>query len=681
MQIEQLNDVGPKTAKLFHDLGIDTAEALLDYVPFRFDDLRSPTPSVQLGAAGGEENAVGRVVWLRERRVRDLEIVEARVRDDAGEFIAKWIGRRRYIVGRLHEGMRLFVRGRVERTPLGDPVMNVAQHAVLAQDEAYRGELVPVYRGSKELTTRKIAQVVKKNLTRLLALVNGDPVPPAVAQAEHFASLVDAYRSLHAPRTPEEAQHARERLIFGEFLTIAIAAQLRRRSRETERGAQVLAIPPALLDDFETALPFALTGAQRRAIGEIWRDMASDIPMNRLLQGDVGSGKTLVAAASVLLAARNGAQSALMAPTEILATQHAGKLAPLLLPFGIGVEVLVGSQSERARNAALDRLANGQALLAVGTHALITENVEFARLGLVVIDEQHRFGVEQRARLRAKGIAPHTLHMTATPIPRTLAQSLYADLDVSVIDELPPGRTPIVTFALREGAIDDVYEFARLNIRLGHQVYVVAPAIEESESEITSVVRVAETLKNEVFPDVRVGLLHGRLNAREKEAVMQKFVRGELDVLVATTVIEVGVDVPNASVMIVLDAHRYGLAQLHQLRGRVGRGAAQSYCILVAPAGDEAERLRILTESTDGFRIADEDLRLRGPGEFAGTAQSGGAELRFADLVRDFDIYRRAAQAASAIVATDPELTRAEHAALREQLASRPSTRALVLSS
>ncbi len=679
--IGELAGVGPKSAPLFRELGILSARDLLDYLPFRYDDLRFPTPSSRLGSTGApEENAVGIVEHVKERRARGLEIVEVRLRDDDGVFIAKWIGRNRYVIGRFRAGMRLFVRGRVERT-LAGPAVNVAQYAVLGEDEAYHGELVPIYRASKELTTRKIAAVVEKNLPALLDLAGDDPLPPSVRERKGYPTLREAYRAVHAPGTPQEAERARERFIFTEFLALAAAAQLRRAERERAHDASALAIPAGLLDEFAGALPYPLTGAQRRVIGEIWDDMTRDVPMNRLLQGDVGSGKTLVAAAAILLCARNGLQSALMAPTEILAAQHASKLAPLLMPFGIAVEAVFGSQSARSRAAALDRLASGEAAVAVGTHALITDGVAFARLGLAIIDEQHRFGVEQRARLRAKGASPHTLHMTATPIPRTLAQSVYADLDQSKIDELPPGRTPIETFAVRSSRLPRVYEFVRANVARGHQAYVVAPAIDE-ESDLTSVVAEAERLKNEVLPELRIGLLHGRLNAREKDEVMGRFARGEIDVLLATTVVEVGVDVPNASVMVVLDAHRYGLAQLHQLRGRVGRGAAKSFCVLVYPDDTrETERLAILTESTDGFRIAEEDLRIRGAGEFAGTVQAGAADLWIADLVRDIDVYREAQREAAQIVADDPELRLPEHGGLHAMLARRPSTRALVLSS
>ncbi|MBV8153232.1 MAG: ATP-dependent DNA helicase RecG [Candidatus Eremiobacteraeota bacterium] len=680
--ISDLAGIGSKTAPLFRDLGIGSARALLEYLPFRYDDLRFATPATRLGEGGGEENAVGTVIGVKERRVRDLEIVEARLVDDDGSpFTAKWIGRRRFVYGRFHEGMRLFVRGRAERSFAG-PTVNVAQYAQLAPGQQYRGEMIPVYRASKDLATRKIAAVVRKNLSRLLDLAPDDPLPRSIARQRKYPTLREAYRSVHAPEEPEEAQRARERFVFAEFLTLASAAQLRRADRERDRRARALRVPPSLLDEFAAALPFALTGAQRRAIREIWDDMTRDVPMNRLLQGDVGSGKTLIAAAAVLLAARNGMQSALMAPTEILASQHAGKLAPLLLPFGIGLEAVFGSQGTKARNAAVAKLASGQAAVAVGTHALLTEGIDFDRLGLAIIDEQHRFGVEQRARLRAKGTSPHTLHMTATPIPRTLAQSIYADLDLSIVDELPPGRTPIETFAVRASRLERAYAFVARNVELGHQAYIVAPAIEEGETALTSAVAEFDRLRTEVFPRLRLGLLHGRLSGREKDDVMGRFGRGEIDVLVSTTVVEVGVDVPNASVMVVLDAQRYGLAQLHQLRGRVGRGAAQSFCVLVYPDdGEETERLEVLTKSNDGFLIAEEDLRLRGPGEFAGTAQSGAAELRVADLVRDIEIYRDAKAAAETIVARDPKLADPDHAGLRAVLERQPSTRALLVSS
>ncbi len=683
-RIADLAGVGKETAERFAELGIRTQEDLLNDFPFRYDDLRFPTPAreIAMRAANGdlsEINAIGTIGRVRERRARNLAIVEADVHDETGSFLAKWFGRR-YLMGTLKEGMRVFVRGRPVRGLT--PSLNVSTHKVLAEEESYQGELVPIYPAGKTLTSRKIHQVVQRNLSRLLLLAGDDPLPPGLLQEKKFPPLRDSYRALHAPRSPEEAEGARTRFVFTEFLALAIAAEMKRRARLADSSAQALDVAPSLLADFERELPFPLTGAQRRCISEIWGDMARVSPMNRLLQGDVGSGKTLVAAAAIVLAARNGMQSALMAPTELLAAQHAAKLAPLLVPFGITLEAVFGSQTGKSRANAVAKLASGEAGVAVGTHALITESVEFARLGLAVIDEQHRFGVQQRARLRAKGVAPHTLHMTATPIPRTLAQSVYADLDASVIDELPPGRTPIATFVLRRARLPLAYDFVRKNIARGGQAYIVAPAIDESESDLTSVVAEAERLQNDVFPDLKLGLLHGRMSARDKDDVMQRFVRNEVQVLIATTVVEVGVDVSNATVMVILDAQRYGLAQLHQLRGRVGRGAAESYCLLVAPdEAEEIERLDILTNSTDGFVIAEEDLRLRGPGEIAGTAQSGLAEFRVADLVRDIAVYREAKRTAETLLSEDPGLSQPSNAGLRRLIEGEPSARAMLLSS
>ena len=486
---------------------------------------------------------------------------------------------------------------------------------------------------------------------------------------------------MHAPRDPVPLEAARRRIVFEEFFGIALAAALKRSRRASAGGATALHVPrEKLWTEFTAQLPFAPTGAQRRAIETIWRDMARSAPMNRLLQGDVGSGKTLVAAAAIVLAHAGGVQSALMAPTEILAAQHAEKLAPLLLPFGIAVEAVFGSLGTRERRTANDRIRSGAASLAVGTHALLTESVEFPRLGLVIIDEQHRFGVEQRARLRAKSAAPHTLYMTATPIPRTLAQTKYADLDLVILNELPPGRTPVATYILRESRKAHAYEFVRKNVSLGRQAYVVAPAIDASESALTGALAEAEHVKRDVFGDLRVDVLHGKLTGREKDAVMGRFTRGETDVLVATTVVEVGVDVPNASVMIILDAHRYGLAQLHQLRGRVGRGVAESFCVLIAP--DEAgavARLEILAKTSDGFTIAEEDLRLRREGEFAGTAQAGAAGGTIGNIVADFELYMKAKAEADAIVARDPGLQ--QNAALLGLVDAVAAARAMLVTS
>ncbi len=599
---------------------------------------------------------------VKERKGR-FPLVTVVLADETGRVEAKFFGRT-YLFGKLAADDRLFVAGRVTRAGLL-PEINATSHKLLRENERYAGEIVPVYAASKELPSRTIRTAIAKNLDRLIA-GRADALPPGLVRRFGFPPLAAAWREIHAPRDPEAVRRARERIVFDEFFAIALAAAFKRARREAEGGARALAVPGGFWDALTAQLPFAPTAAQRRVIERIWADMERTAPMNRLLQGDVGSGKTLVAAAAIVLAHRGGVQSALMAPTEILAAQHMAKLGPLLLPFGIAVEAVFGSLGARQRRRAQDRIASGEAGLAVGTHALLTQTVTFHDLGLVVIDEQHRFGVNQRLRLRAKSGAPHTLAMTATPIPRTLAQTKYADMDLSVIDELPPGRTPIRTFVLRESYKTRAYELVRKSVALGQQAYVVAPAIDASDSALTGALAEAERLRERVFPGLRVAVLHGKLPGREKDAVMERFKRGETDVLVATTVVEVGVDVPNASVMVVLDAHRYGLAQLHQLRGRVGRGVAESYCILIAPddAG-EVERLHVLEETNDGFAIAEADLRLRRAGQLHGTAQAGEAGT-LGDIQDDFALYMRAKEAADAIVARDPELTEPQHAALRQ---------------
>ena len=687
-----MRGVGPEVARKFAALDIRTPLDLALDFPRDYKDWRNPAPIGEIvrralarsgagEAESSDEIAVGRVVRTSEFRAR-IPIVSAELEDGSGHIKATWFGRRGF-AGKLTPGDRVFVHGRAQvkrtRGTLGVE-LNVLEHRVLREDEEFTGRIVPVYRATKELSSRAIATTIERNFDALGALVH-ETIPHEILQKHGYGAMREAWRAAHRPESPEEARLAAERLIFEEFFRIALAAAVKRARRSAAGGAPELVAPSDLLATFEAALSFPLTAAQRRVIGQIWADMAHTAPMNRLLQGDVGSGKTLVAAAAIVLAARNGVQSALMAPTEILAAQHARRLAPLLLPLGIRVDALFGSLGARQREGTLARLASGECDLAVGTHALIVEGVEFADLGLAIIDEQHRFGVAQRAALRSKSRAPHTLHMTATPIPRSLAQTKYADLDLSVIDELPPGRTPIETFILRESRKFLAYDFVRKNVAAGRQAYVVAPAIDESESALTSALGELEILRRDVFPDLRVALLHGRLPSREKDAVMEAFARGESDVLMATTVVEVGVDVPNASLMVILDAHRYGLAQLHQLRGRVGRGVARSYCVLIAPDDrGSVERLEVLARTTDGFEIAEADLRLRGEGEFAGTAQAGGGTL-LGSIAGDFALYMRAKADADELVSGDPQLARPEHAGLRDLLDDDASARATFVSS
>jgi ATP-dependent DNA helicase RecG len=656
-----------------------TPDDLLSYIPRAYKDWRTPMPIASLHALDeGDAVVVGTLARVRERQGK-FPLVSAELVDESGSITANWFGRR-HLFGKLSGGERVFATGRVARKGLLTS-LNVMTHKLLREGEPYVGEIVPVYGATKDLPSRQIRAIVAKNLDALIER-RRDVLPKAIVERFDFPPLAQAWRAVHAPREPESVARGRRRIVFEEFFGIALAAAIKRARRAAAGGADALVARPDLWQTFTAELPFAPTGAQKRVIEQIWADMARTAPMNRLLQGDVGSGKTLVAAAAVVLAARHGVQTALMAPTEILASQHAKKLAPLLLPFGIAVEAVFGSMGARERRRAEDRIASGEAMLAVGTHALLTESVTFKKKGLAIIDEQHRFGVAQRARLRGKSDAPHTLYMTATPIPRTLAQTKYADLDVSIIDELPPGRTPIETYVLRGSRKAQAYAFVRKNIELGRQAYVVAPAIEESESALTSALAEAEHIRTRVFPDLRVEVLHGKMPAREKDRVMGAFAAGDVDVLVATTVVEVGVDVPNASVMMILDANRYGLAQLHQLRGRVGRGVERSFCILIAPddAG-EVERLNIVAETTDGFKIAEEDLRIRREGEFAGTAQAGVAGSTVGNIVQDFELYMKAKAEADAILSRDPELQDDENRRLLELVDSVAAARAILVTS
>jgi ATP-dependent DNA helicase RecG len=536
-----------------------------------------------------------------------------------------------------------------------------------------------VYGQSAALSSAVIGRLIRKALQAVAATPGGlrsmDVLPPYIAAARRFPPLRWALQAIHAPRSMEDASAAKRRLVFEEFFVLAAATAMRRGRQRKETGPDLSALRDEqfqrrLRDDVAALLPFALTAAQQRCIADIMHDMTAPFPMNRLLQGDVGCGKTAVAAAAVMLAARAGYQAAFMAPTEILAYQQYHKLSAMLSPAGMTSALLVGALKRSSRDDIVERLRSGALDFVVGTHALLSEDVAFAKLGLAVIDEQHRFGVLQRAALRAKAKqkTPHTLIMTATPIPRTLAQSVYADLDVSVIDELPPGRRPVKTYVRSGEDKAKIFAFVRAQVEQGRQAFIVCPAVDESQRALHSAVRQAQELKGTEFAKQRVALLHGRMSAQQKDEVMRLFAAGFVQILIATSVVEVGLDVPNATVMVVLDAQCFGLAQLHQLRGRIGRGTARSYCILVSSAGDEAARLGILAATNDGFAIAEEDLKLRGSGDLSGTRQHGEAELKLAHLIRDFPVFLEAKKEAAAVIAADPELSAREHAGLAAAL-------------
>ncbi len=665
---QYITGVGPARAALLARLGLHTVRDVLFHRPRRYED-RSRLARIADLVPGQRQTTQGVVVALSERRRGTYQFIAA-LSDDTGVLRAIWFGQR-YLRRTIRRGMRLIVYGRVERA--GGLQMVVDDFEVLTggeEDTLHTGRIVPVHPATEGLSPRALRTIVDRALAQY-----GDRVPellpPDVRRRHRLPDRRWALRSLHFPASLADAEAARARLAFDELLVLQVGVLMRRRALRAEDKGVRYPDPQALLDRFLAALPFPLTGAQRRAVEEIAADMRQPAPMNRLLQGDVGSGKTVVAAAALWLCAAGGYQGALMAPTEILAEQHHRTLRTLLDPLGVRVVLVTGGGSARERAAVREALASGDAQVAVGTHALLEEGVVFARLALVVVDEQHKFGVAQRAALRRKGMSPDVLVMTATPIPRTLSLTVYGDLDVTVLDELPPGRGDVRTYVRGPDRRAQVYAWVRDQVRAGRQAYVVCPLIEESDSlQAEAAVRLAARLQEEVFRDQPVGVLHGRMRADDKDAVMERFRRGEIKVLVATPVIEVGVDVPQATIMVVEDADRFGLAQLHQLRGRVGRGGQTSHCILLAgsPVETAAARLRIMEQTRDGFVIARRDLELRGPGELLGTRQHGLPDLVMADLLTDDDLLEAARAEARRILQDDPDLRSPAHAALREQV-------------
>jgi ATP-dependent DNA helicase RecG len=676
--VQYLRGVGPARAALLARLGIQTVRDLLLHLPRRHEDRRHPTPLALL-REGVEQAAIVRVERVHLLRTRrGIPIVRAGIVDATGAALAVWF-HQPYLATTLARGQQVSLYGRVERAGRGlqfvAPEVEVLEpHA----DPLHVGRLVPIYPTTEGLPQRTLRVLVRDALE---ACADALPdVLPAELRARHrLPPLREALWAVHFPEHEQEYAAARRRLAFEELLVLRLGVLEQRRAlREVPRRARYAPSGP-LLARFFASLPYPLTGAQRRVIDEILRDMRGPVPMNRLLQGDVGSGKTVVAAAALVACVDGGYQGAMMAPTEILAEQHYLTLRQLLAPLGVSVVLLTGGADAAVRQVALAHLAAGEPLIAVGTHALLEEGVAFPRLGLAVIDEQHRFGVMQRARLRAKGDAPDVLVMTATPIPRTLTLTLYGDLDLSLLDELPPGRQPVATYVRTTAARAKVYAWLRQQVAGGRQAYVVCPLIDESETvQAASATQLARDLRQGPLAGVRLEVLHGRLPAAVRGERMEAFRAGAIDVLVATTVIEVGIDVPNATIMVIENADRYGLAQLHQLRGRVGRGRFRGTCILLAdPTTEEGRRrLEVMAATTDGFRIAQEDLAIRGPGEVLGTRQHGAAGLRVADPIADVGLLEEAGAAAEALLARDPELRSPEVAMLAEAVRGRLRQRA-----
>ena len=662
--VRYVKGVGEQRAKALARLGIHTLRDLISYFPRAYEDRRTFKRVIDLQPG---ENACVRAMVAAEptlSRIRKgLELVKLRAVDETGALDITFFNQT-YRKNDLRRGETYIFFGRAEgsllRKTMANPVVEREGGGT------FTGRIVPIY----PLTAGVSQTILMRSVAQGLAACRDqleDPLPEEVRLSHGLCHVGYAYEQIHFPAGEEELAVARRRLVFEELFLLAIGLKKLRRRRD-----ELSCAPWADTDlgDFYAALPFDLTGAQRRAIGEITADLRSGRPMNRLVQGDVGSGKTMVAAAALVCAAWNGFQGALMAPTEILAEQHYQGLAPLLERLGITCGLLTGAMRAKERREVLARLADGELDVVIGTHALISADVSYARLGLVVTDEQHRFGVAQRSALSAKGERPHLLVMSATPIPRTLALIIYGDLDVSVIDELPPGRQKIDTFAVTSAYRQRIYAFLRKEIAAGRQAYIICSMVEKGEEvpdERKAVTEYAAMLQEKVFPDLRVAYVHGRMKPREKDAVMAAFAAGERDILVSTTVVEVGVDVPNATVMVVEDADRFGLSQLHQLRGRVGRGQHKSYCILISDNRNEEtrRRLKVMTQTGDGFKIAEEDLRLRGPGDFFGRRQHGLPALKVADLSCDMALLKEAQGAAEDLLKRDPELRDHPRTALR----------------
>jgi ATP-dependent DNA helicase RecG len=667
--------VGPQRAKLLAKLDLITIEdALVRHLPLRHEDRSQVIPLGRI-TVGEARTCAGTIAGISPPpRGRGRMPLVVTIRDASGFLNCAWFNQP-YLARVLKRGQRLIVHGKVQPYGRGPLQMLVKDFELVEEGEdepLHAGRLVPVYPLTEGLTQRPLRRLMKR-------LVDGwadrleDPLPGRVRAARGLVSLPQAIAAAHFPESEAEQAAARRRLVFDDFFLLEIGLAIRRQREGRRRG---LAMNPSgsLVRRLRASLPYSLTAAQERVWSEIRTDMAEPHPMSRLLQGDVGSGKTVVAALAALTAIEAGYQAAIMAPTEILAEQHLMTLGRLLEPLGARTVLLTSAVKGKARLEAAAAVESGEAGCVIGTHALVQGAVAFKRLGLAVIDEQHRFGVAHRAALRGKGESPDVLVMTATPIPRTLALTLYGDLDVSVLDELPPGRRPIATFSRGGSKRRQIYDFLRAQIVEGRQVYVVYPLVEESEaSDLRAATEMADRLQRESFPDRRVGLLHGRLGFADKERVMREFKDGIIDILVSTTVIEVGIDVPNASVMLIEHAERFGLSQLHQLRGRVGRGPWKSYCILIAgsTSEDARRRLEAMTSTNDGFRIAEADLELRGPGDFFGTRQSGLPEFRVADLLRDGAALEEARREAFALVQADPKLAAPDHRVLRAGLLAR----------
>ncbi len=680
--VQYAKGVGPKGAPLLRKLGIRTVRDLFFHAPLHYRDLSQikKLAEVQVGAF---ETLRLHVHGVKLRKIGFWKTrLDVLAGDETGQILLCWFNAP-YMQSRFHPGQRIIVSGKIGLyrqlqivAPSVEP--DVADREALV----HAGRIVPIYPLTEGLRQTTIRRVIKAALERHLDEVE-EPFPPALLSRRKLMPLREAVRTLHYPDSQEQVRRARRRLAYDEFFLLELAMALRRRGVKESKDGIAFRITPEIDARIRARFPFQLTEYQEKALAEIKADLQSPKPMNRLLQGDVGSGKTVLALYAMLVAVANGRQAALMAPTEVLAEQHFRTISHFLEGSRVRTALLSSAVKPKERKPILAAVESGEVGLLIGTHALIEETVQFARLGVVVIDEQHKFGVLQRARLRRKGQEPDVLVMTATPIPRTLSLTVFGDLDVSTIEGLPPGRLPVQTTHVPEGKMSKAFEFIRERLRQGEQAFFIYPLVEESEKLVLkAATERAAFLQREAFSEFRVGLLHGRMSPQERDETMCAFRDGRYHVLVSTVVIEVGIDIPNATMMVIEHAERFGLSQLHQLRGRIGRGSRKSYCLLFGyPTSEEAhKRLEVLCGTGDGFRIAEEDLRIRGPGEFFGTRQHGLPEIQVGDFVRDADIIALAREDAFALAAADPALAREENRLLRRNLADKFKDRADLIS-